>query len=137
MAVKPASLQISPHHLSAWIEEHSPSTMLMVAMANVGLPEDMEIVRRFSGQDLINLFNEMDRPGSDKAIVGVLLAIPPKLNGSPQWIAENVSDFGRVKLRFADGTCLDTYAYRLASKAIFRDNVNVHPADIQSWRSLY
>lgn len=132
------ALQISARQVSATSNERSPSTMLMVAVANVTQPEQgIEIVKRFSGQHLIDLFNELDRPDSEKAIVGVLLAIPPKLNGSSRWIAENVLDFGRVKLRFADGACLDTYAYRLASKAVFRDNAKVDPADILSWRSLY
>ncbi|MNV36015.1 hypothetical protein D3C71_1274780 [compost metagenome] len=132
------ALQISARQLSATSNEHSPSTMLMVAVANVAQPEQgIEIVKRFSGQHLIDLFNEMDRPDSDKAIVGVLLAIPPILNGSPRWIAENVLNVGRVELRLADDTCLDTYAYRLASKAVFRDNAKVDPADILGWRSLY
>lgn len=132
------ALQISARQLSATSHEQSPSTMLMVAVANVAQPEQgIEIVKRFSGQHLIDLFNEMDRPDSDKAIVGVLLAIPPKLNGSPRWIAENVFDFGRVELRLADDACSDTYAYRLASKAVFRDNAKVDPADILGWRSLY
>ena len=105
------SLQISARQLPATSNEQSPSTMLMVAVANVTQPEQgIEIVKRFSGQHLIDLFNELDRPDSDKAIVGVLLAIPPKLNSSPRWIAENVLDFGRVELRFADDACLDTYA---------------------------
>ncbi len=83
-----SALQISTHQLSATGDEHSPSTMLMVAVANVAQPEqDIQIVKRLSGQDLIDFFNEIDRPDSDKAIVGVLLAIPPKLNGSPRWIA--------------------------------------------------
>ncbi|XXE03651.1 hypothetical protein J3P88_16290 [Pseudomonas sp. Z3-6] len=112
--------------------------MLMVAVANVAQPEQgIKIVKRLSGQDLIDLFNEIDRPDSDKAIVGVLLAIPPKLNGSPRWIAENVFNFGRVQLRFDDGACVDTYAYRLASKGVFIDNAKVEPAAILSWRSLY
>ncbi|CAI8851286.1 DUF5063 domain-containing protein [Pseudomonas sp. IT-194MI4] len=132
------ALQISARQLTATSNNHSPSTMLMVAVANVAQPEQgIEIVKRFSGQHLIDLFNEMDRPDSDKAIVGVLLAIPPKLNGSPRWIAENVFDFGRVELRLADDACLDTYAYRLASKAVFRDNAKIDLADILSWRSLY
>lgn len=132
------ALQISARQLTATSHEHCPSTMLIVAVANVAQPEqDIQIVKRFSGQHLIDLFNEMDRPDSDKAVVGVLLAIPPKLNGSPLWIAENVFDFGRVELRLADDTRLDTYAYRLASTAIFRDNAKVDPADILSWRSLY
>jgi hypothetical protein len=43
--------------------------MLIVAVANVAQPEqDIEIVKRFSGQQLIDLFNEMDRPDSDKAV---------------------------------------------------------------------
>lgn len=133
-----AALQISNHQLFATGNEHSPSTMLMVAVANVAQPElGIEIVKRLSGQDLIDLFNEIDRPDSDKAIVGVLLAIPPKLNGSPRWVGENVFEFGRIELRFADDDYLDTYAYRLASEAVFRDNAKVNPADILNWRSLY
>ncbi|WP_244192384.1 hypothetical protein [Pseudomonas rhodesiae] len=97
----------------------------------------MEIIKRTSGQNLIDLFNEMDRPNSDKAIVGVLLAVPPEFNGSQRWVAESVFDFGRVELKIADDACLDTYAYRLASKAVFRDNARVDPTDILSWRSLY
>lgn len=74
---------------------------------------------------------------SEKAIVGVLLAIPPALNGSARWTAENVFDFARVKLKRRGEACLDKYVYRLASKAVFRDNAEVEPADILDWRSLY
>lgn len=133
-----SALQISTHQLFAAGDENSPSTMLMVAVANVAQPEQgIQIVKRLSGQDLIDFFNEIDRPDSDKAIVGVLLAIPPKLNGSPRWIAENVFNFGRVQLRCDDDACVDTYAYRLSSNGVFRDNAKVDPADILSWRSLY
>lgn len=133
-----AGIQMSACQLSATRNERSPSTMLIVAVANVSQPErGVEIIKRTSGQDLIDLFNEMDRPNSDKAIVGVLLAVPPEFNGSQQWVADSVFDFGRVELRIADDACLDTYAYRLASEAVFRDNARVDPADILSWRSLY
>lgn len=133
-----AGIQMSARQLSATRNERSPSTMLIVAVANVSQPErGVEIIKRISGQNLIDLFNEMDRPNSDKAIVGVLLAVPPEFNGSQRWVAESVFDFGRVELRIADGACLDTYAYRLASNVVFRDNARVNPADILSWRSLY
>lgn len=132
------TLQMSARQLSGTSNEHSPSTMLIVAVANVAQPvQGVEIIKCISGQKLIDLFNEMDRPDSDKAIVGVLLAIPPALNGSAQWVAENVFDFARVKLKGRGEACLDTYAYRLASKAVFRDNAKVDPADILDWRSLY
>ena len=132
-----AALQLSARQLSATNNEHSPSTMLIVAVANVAQPEQgVEIIKRISGQNLVDLFNEMDRPDAEKAIVGVLLAIPPALNGSARWIAENVFDFARVKLK-GRAAFLDTYAYRLASKAVFRDNAKVEPADILDWRSLY
>jgi len=112
--------------------------MLIVAVASVSQPEQgVEIIKRASGQNLIDLFNELDRPNSDKAIVGVLLAVPPEFNASQRWTAECVSDFGRAELRIADDDCLDTYAYRLASKAVFRDNARVDPADILGWKSLY
>jgi hypothetical protein len=92
---------------------------------------------RFSGQDLIDLFYETDRPDSGKAIVGVQLAIPPELNGTSRWIAEAVTDFARVKLQRVGAPELDTYAYRLASNAVFRDNAKIEPLDILLWRSLY
>jgi hypothetical protein len=114
------------------------SFMLIVAVANVAQPEQgIEMEKCLSGQKLVDLFNEIDRPDSDKAIVGVLLAIPPKLNGSPRWVAENVFDFARVKLKGRGDASLDTYAYRLASQAVFRDNAKVDPEDILNWRSLY
>ncbi|MFP3848005.1 hypothetical protein [Pseudomonas sp. W5-01] len=129
---------MSARELSATWNGRRPSTMLIVAVANVSQPEQgVEIIKRISGQNLIDLVNELDRPDSDKAIVGVLLAVPPEFNDSERWIAENVFDFGRVELSIADGPCLDTYAYRLASKAVFRDNARVDPADILGWRSLY
>ncbi|MHC8350960.1 hypothetical protein ACYZT7_16880 [Pseudomonas sp. RT4P38] len=132
------ALQISARQISTTGNEDSPSTMLIVAVANVAQPEQgVEMEKCLSGQKLVDLFNEIDRPDSDKAIVGVLLAIPPKLNGSPRWVAENVFDFARVKLRGRGEVSLDTYAYRLASKAVFRDNAQVDPADILDWRSLY
>lgn len=132
------ALKISARQLTATGNEDSPSTMLMVAVANVAQAEQcIKIVNCFSGEKLIDLFNEIDRPDSKKAIVGVLLAIPPKLNGSPHWIAENVYDFARVKFKGRGEVFLDTYAYRLASQAVFRDNAQVDPADILDWRSLY
>ena len=133
-----AALQLSARQLSATNNEHSPSTMLIVAVANVAQPEQgVEIIKRISGQNLIDLFNEMDRPDAETAIVGVLFAIPPALNGSARWTAENVVDFARVKLKGRGEAFMDTYAYRLASKAVFRDNAKVEPADILDWRSLY
>ncbi|SOP99518.1 hypothetical protein CFBP2118_02536 [Pseudomonas syringae pv. syringae] len=133
-----AGVQMSAHQLSAARSERSSSTMLIVAVATISLPEQgVEIIKRLSGQNLFDLFNELDRPDSDKAIVGVLLAVPPEFNDSQRWTVESVFDFGRVELRTEDDACLDTYAYRLASKAVFRDNARVDPADILGWRSLY
>ena len=132
------ALHMSARQLSETSNEHNPSTMLIVAVANIAQPEQgVEITKCIYGQNLIDLFNDTDRPDSEKAIVGVLLAVPPALNGSAQWIAENVFDFGRVKLKGSGEGCLDTYAYRLASKAVFRDSAKVDPADILDWRSLY
>jgi hypothetical protein len=112
--------------------------LLLIAVTNKARPEQgVGIVKRFSGQELIDLFHELDRPDSDQAIVGLQLAIPPQLNGSPRWIAEAVVDFARAKIRTANDPCVDTYAYRLASKAFYRDNVKVDSADILDWRSLY
>lgn len=94
------ALQISASQLSTTGDEDSPATMLIVAVANIARPEQgIEMEKCLSGQKLVDLFNEIDRPDSDKAIVGVLLAIPPKLNGSPRWVVENVFDFARVKLK--------------------------------------
>lgn len=95
-----AGVQMSARQLSATKNERSPSTMLIVAVASVSQPEQgVEIIKRASGQNLIDLFNELDRPNSDKAIVGVLLAVPPEFNASQRWTAECVSDFGRAELR--------------------------------------
>ncbi|MFJ2362195.1 hypothetical protein ACIPIN_00490 [Pseudomonas sp. NPDC087697] len=133
-----SALQNNARQPSTTSGEHSPSTIVLVAVANVAQPEEgVGIVKRFSGQDLIDLFHEMDRPDSDKAIVGVQLAISPELNGTSRWIAEAVIDFARVKLFSADAPGVDTYAYRLASNAVFRDSAKVEPSDILEWRSLY
>ncbi|MNR05408.1 hypothetical protein D3C85_1214390 [compost metagenome] len=111
---------------------------MLVAVANVTQPEQgVAIVKRLSGQDLIDLFHEVDRPGSGKAIVGVQLAIPPELNGTSRWIAEAVTDFARVKLQSVGAPGVDTYAYRLASNTVFRDSAKIEPSDILEWRSLY
>jgi hypothetical protein len=119
-------------------DEQGPSTILLVAVANVAQPEKgVGIVKCSSGQDLVDHFHELDRPDSDKAIVGVQLAIPPELNGSSRWIAEAVIDFARVRLSSAGSPGVDTYGYRLASKAVFRDNAKIEPSDILEWRSLY
>jgi hypothetical protein len=62
------ALQNSARQSSVTRDEHDPSTMLLVAVANVAQPEEgVGIVNRFSGQDLVDLFDEMDRPDSDKA----------------------------------------------------------------------
>ncbi|MCF5393027.1 hypothetical protein GIV99_28520, partial [Pseudomonas syringae] len=64
--------------------------MLIVAVATISLPEQgVEIIKRLSGQNLFDLFNELDRPDSDKAIVGVLLAVPPEFNDSQRWTVES------------------------------------------------
>jgi len=55
----------------------------------------------------------------------------------PQWVSETVVGFAQVKLRTPDDPCLDTFAYRLASKDVFTDNEKVDPADVLDWRSLY
>lgn len=133
-----ASLQISSSQQTATSNADSPSTMILVAVANVIHPErGVEIVKRLSGQNLVELFLELDHPDSEKGIVGIQLAVPPHLNGSPQWIAEAVLDFARVKLRTTSASCLDTFAYRLASKDVFSDNEKIDSADVLDWHSLY
>lgn len=133
-----SALQNSARQAAMARDEHKASTMVLVAVANVAQPEEgVGIVKRFSGQDLIDLFHEVDRPDSDKAIVGVQLAIPPGLNGTSRWIAEAVIDFARVKLFSAGTQGVDTYAYRLASRTVFTDSAKVEPSDILEWRSLY
>ncbi|WP_433735267.1 hypothetical protein [Pseudomonas putida] len=132
------ALQNCARQPSVTSDELGHSTMVLVAVANVAQPEEgVGIVKRFSGQDLVDLFHEMDRPDSDKAIVGVQLAIPPELNGTSRWIAQAVVDFARVKLFSAGPPGVDTYAYRLASNTVFRDSAKIEPSDIVEWRSLY
>jgi hypothetical protein len=112
--------------------------MLIVAVLNVEEPEQsVEMLKRFSGQALADLFNELDRPDAKKAIVGVQFAIPPQLNGSKRWTVEPVLDFARARLRTQADGVLDTYAYRLASDAVFIDNAPVNLTGILEWRSLY
>lgn len=119
-------------------EERDASAIVLVAIANVAKPEEgVGIVKRFSGQDLIDLFHEMDGPDSDEAIVGVQLAIPPGMNGTSHWIAEAVVDFARVKLLGAGAFGVDTFAYRLASEGVFTNSAKIYPSDIVEWRSLY
>ncbi|MDZ5431407.1 hypothetical protein T3H00_01835 [Pseudomonas fluorescens] len=118
--------------------EHHQSSMIMVALANVCNPEQgVGITKRLSAQNLLELFDELDKPDSDQALVGIQLVVPPLLNGSPQWVAEAVLDFGRVTLRTASGPCLDTYAFRLVSEAVFSDSGRIEPSDILEWCSLY
>jgi len=124
--------------LAAASDSHLPSTMLIVAVLNLREPDQtVEMVKRFSGQALADLFNELDRPGVEQAIVGVQFAIPPQLNGSKRWTVEAVSDFARARLRNHGDEVLDTYAYRLASDALFTDNALVELADVLEWRTLY
>lgn len=132
------SMQIGSRQVAATSNADSSSTMVFVAVANVIHPErGVEIVKRLSGQNLVEFFLELDHPDSEKDVVGIVLAVPPRLNGSPQWVAETVVDFAQVKLRTPDDPCLDTFVYRLASKDVFRDNEKVDPADVLEWRSLY
>ena len=132
------SLQIGSRQVAATSNADSSLTMVLVAVANVIHPErGVEIVKRLSGQNLVELFLELDHPDSEKGVVGIVLAVPPLLNGSPQWVAETVVDFAQVKLRTSDDPCVDTFVYRLASKDVFGDNEKVDPADILEWRSLY
>ncbi len=119
-------------------DSHLPSTMLIVAVLNLRDPDQsVDMVKRFSGQALADFFNELDRPDAEKAIVGVQFAIPPQLNGSKRWTVEAVIDFARARLRNHGDEVLDTYAYRLASDAVFTDNASVELTDILEWRTLY
>lgn len=132
------SLQISSRQVAAPSNADSFSTMILVAVANVIHPEQgVEIVKRLSGRNLVELFLELDHPDSEKDVVGILLAVPPQLNGSSQWVAETVVDFAQVKLRTPVDPCVDTFAYRLASNEVFRDNEKIDPKDVLGWRSLY
>jgi hypothetical protein len=132
------SLQISSRQVAAHSTADSFSTMVLVAVATVIHPErGVEIVKRLSGQHLVELFVELDHPDSVKGVVGILLAVPPQLNGSRQWVAETVVDFAQVKLRTPVDPCVDTFAYRLASREVFRDNEKIDSADVLDWRSLY
>lgn len=118
--------------------EKSLSTMIVVAVANVTDPEQaVGIVRRFSAEDLLELFVELDSPDSDSALVGIQLVTPPHLNGSIQWIAEAVVDFGKVRLRTANDLLRHTYAYRLISGAIFTDGERIEPSNVLEWSSIY
>lgn len=132
------SLRIGSRQVASTSNADSASTMVLVAVTNVIYPErGVEIVKRLSGQNLVELFLELDHPDSEKDVVGIVLAVPPQLNGSPRWEAETVVDFARVKLRAPDGPCLDTFAYRLASEDVFSDDEKVDPADVLDWNSLY
>ncbi|WP_460153040.1 hypothetical protein [Pseudomonas sp. S2_B07] len=132
------SLQTRSRQIAKTSNVDSSSTMVLVAVANVIHPElGVEIVKRQSGQNLVELFLELDHPDSEKGVVGMVLAVPPQLNGSLQWVAETVVDFALVKLRTPDRPCLETFAYRLASKDVFTDNEKVDPADVLDWHSLY
>ncbi|MBV4483822.1 hypothetical protein KVH01_28660 [Pseudomonas sp. SWRI124] len=112
--------------------------MVLVAVATLIHPErGVEIVKRLSGQNLVELFIELDHPSSEKGVVGILLAVPPQLNGSHRWVAETVVDFAQVKLRTPVDSRVDTFAYRLASKEVFTDNEKIDPEDVLDWRSLY
>lgn len=133
-----SELPKSPHQAVMSRDEREESAIVLVAIANVAQPEEgVGLVKRFSGQDLVDLFHEMDRPDSDKAILGVQLAIPPVLNGTSRWIAEAVIDFARVKLFGVGNFGEDTYAYRLASKNVFTNSAKIDPSDILEWRSIY
>jgi len=124
--------------LAAASDSHLPSTMLIVAVLNLREPDQtVEMVKCFSGQALADLFNELDRPYVEQAIVGVQLAISPQLNSSKRWSVEAVSDFARARVRSHGDEVLDIYAYRLASDALFTDNASVELADVLEWRTLY
>ncbi|WP_234451996.1 MULTISPECIES: hypothetical protein [unclassified Pseudomonas] len=124
--------------LAAESDSRLPSTMLIVAVLNLNEPDQtVEMVKCSSGQALADLFNELDRPYAEQAIVGVQLAIPPQLNGSKRWTVEAVLDFARARSRSHGDEALDIYAYRLASDALFTDNALVELTDVLEWRTLY
>jgi len=124
--------------LAAADGSHFPSTMLIIAVLDVGEPEKgVKMVTCSSGQAFADLFNEMDQPGAEQVIAGVQFAIPPQLNGSKQWIVEPVLSFAKARLRIRGDAVLDTYAYRLASDAVFIDNDSVDPTLILEWQPLY
>lgn len=83
-----AWLQISSRQVAATSDADSASTMVLVAIINVNHPErGVQIVQRLSGQDLVELFTELDHPNSEQDVVGILLGVPPHLNGSPQLLS--------------------------------------------------
>ena len=79
------SLRIGSRQVASTSNADSASTMVLVAVTNVIYPErGVEIVKRLSGQNLVELFLELDHPDSEKDVVGIVLAVPPQLNGSPR-----------------------------------------------------
>lgn len=117
---------------------HTPSTMFVVALLAFSDPkQSVEMASFVSGPAIADLLNEIGRVDAQQGIVGLQFAIPPQLNGSKKWAVAPVHCIARARIKTRGDEILDTFAYRLATDAVFIDNQSIDPAMILEWRSLY
>ncbi|MFG0916461.1 hypothetical protein [Pseudomonas sp. CJQ_11] len=113
------------------------STFLVVCLLDLSAMEDViDVQISPSGQDALDLLNQLDRPNAAKVVVGVQVALPPKLGKREAWTVEPVLDFMRITVETTDGFC-DTYGYHVSSGRIFADNREISHCSIKSRRSIY
>ncbi len=130
-------LRVSMETFIETIRINGQSTFLLACVLDLRTPDDViDVVICETGQKALDLLNRLDRPNAHQAIVGVQLALPPRMNKAVKWRVQPVLDFMRVTMDTGTGH-LDTYAYRVASGKCFADNQEVSIKKLMSVRSIY
>ncbi|PIK78803.1 hypothetical protein CQW31_09150 [Pseudomonas sp. 382] len=130
-------LRVSMETFAETLLTKGQSTFLLACVLDLRTPDDViDVVICETGQEALDLLNSLDRPNAHQAIVGVQLALPPRMNKAAKWVVHPVLDFTRVTMDTGKDH-IDTYAYRIASGKYFADNQEVKVEKIMSVRSIY
>jgi len=126
------TLRVNPESFSEVASLGAGSTFLIVCVLDLLEEKEIIDIRIFE----TGFLNELDRPNATRGVVGLQLALPPRLSPNQKWTVEPVVDFARVILAQPERT-LDSYAYRIASGRYYVDGNEIPLKVVRSERSIY
>ena len=81
-------LRVSMETFIETIRINGQSTFLLACVLDLRTPDDViDVVICETGQKALDLLNRLDRPNAHQAIVGVQLALPPRMSKAVKWRA--------------------------------------------------
>ena len=131
------TLRVNPESFSEVASLGAGSTFLIVCVLDLLEEKEIIDIRIFeTGQSTLDFLNELDRPNATRAVVGLQLALPPRLSPNQKWTVEPVIDFARVILAQPE-RALDSYAYRIANGRYYVDGNEIPLKAVRNERSIY